>query len=55
MLLVTNMFVWVMRVRGQDVPYMKTKWKNALRAKRKAEARYRQKKNGLELGGHTEV
>lgn len=33
-----------MRVRGQDVSYMKTKWKNALRAKRKAEARYRQKK-----------
>ena len=33
-----------MRVRGQDVPYMTTKWKNAMRAKWKAEARYRQNK-----------
>ena len=33
-----------MWVRGQDVLYMTTKWKNVIQAKRKAEARYRQNK-----------
>ena len=36
--------VKTMRVRDLDVPYMTTKWKNAIRAKRKAEAKYRQNK-----------
>ena len=29
----------IMLVMGQDVPYMTTKWKNAIRAKLKADAR----------------
>ena len=33
--------VKTMRVRDHDVPYMTTKWKNAISAKRKAEAKYR--------------
>ena len=32
------------KIMGQDVPYMTTKWKNAIQAKWKAEARYRQNK-----------
>ena len=36
--------VKTMRVRDHDVPYMTTKWKNAIRVKRKAEAKYRQNK-----------
>ena len=36
--------VKTMRVRDHDVPCMTTKWKNAIRAKRKAEAKYRQNK-----------
>ena len=29
-----------MRVRSKDVPYMTTSWKNAIRAKRRAAAKY---------------
>ena len=33
-----------MRVRGKDVPYMTTEWKNAIRARRRATMRYRKTK-----------
>ena len=36
--------VKTMQVRDHDVPYMTTKWKNAIRAKRKTEAKYRKNK-----------
>ena len=36
--------VKTMRVRDHDILYMTTKWKDAIRAKRKADAKYRQNK-----------
>ena len=36
--------VKTMRVRDHNVPYMTTQWKNAIRTKWKAEAKYRQNK-----------
>ena len=44
--------VKTMRVRDHDVPYMTTKWKNAIRAKRKAEAKYRQNKTAANYEQH---
>ena len=37
------------RIRDHDVPYMTTKWKNAIQAKQKAEAEYRQNKTAVNL------
>ena len=47
--------VKTMRVRDRDVPYMTTKWKNAIRAKRKAEAKYRQNKTAVSTNGNAEM
>ena len=37
------------RIRDHDVPYMTTKWKNAIQAKQKAEAEYQQNKTAVNL------
>ena len=39
--------VKTMRIRDHDVPYTTTKWKNAIQAKQKAEAEYRQNKTAV--------
>ena len=43
-----------MRVRDNDVPYMTSEWKSAIRAKRKATSKYLKKQNTRKLGAQAE-
>ena len=42
--------VKTMRVRDKEIPYITSKWKSAIRAKRKAMSKYPKKQNTGKLG-----